>query len=128
VVIANGLKNGIIKAVLEGYSQCTRFIPSPGKSTIKKWLSHAKGFEKGAVIINEGALNALRSEKAISLLPVGITNIEGSFKKGDVIMIYDEKRTQVGLGIARYNDEKARAGMGLKNQRPVIHYDHLFMF
>jgi glutamate 5-kinase len=43
-------------------------------------------------------------------------------------MIYDEKRTQVGLGIARYNDEKARAGMGLKNQRPVIHYDHLFMF
>ncbi len=128
VVIANGLKSGIINAVLEGSSQCTRFIPSPGKSTIKKWLSHARGFEKGAVVINEGALKALRSEKAISLLPVGITYIEGHFKKGDVIMIYDEKRTQVGLGIARYSDEKARTGIGMKNQRPVIHYDHLFMF
>jgi glutamate 5-kinase len=128
VVIANGLKSGIINDVLQGSSQCTRFIPSPGKSTIKKWLSHAKGFEKGAVVINEGALDALRSEKAISLLPVGIINIEGHFKKGDVIMIYDERRTQVGLGIARYNDEKVRAGIGMKNQRPVIHYDHLFMY
>ncbi len=128
VVIANGLKNGIINEVLQGSSQCTRFIPSSGKSTIKKWLSHAKGFEKGAVVINEGALNALRSEKAISLLPVGITAIEGHFKKGDVIMIYDEARTQIGLGIARYGDEKAKAGIGMKNQQPVIHYDHLFIF
>ena len=128
VVIANGLKRGIINDVLEGSSQCTRFVPSSGKSTIKKWLSHAKGFEKGAVVINQGALNALRSEKAISLLPVGVIHIEGHFKKGDVIMIYDEERTQIGLGIARYSDVKARLGIGKKNQRPVIHYDHLFLF
>ena len=128
VVIANGLKDGIINDVLKGSSLCTRFIPSSGKSTIKKWLSHAKGFEKGAVMINQGALNALRSEKAISLLPIGVINIEGHFKKGDVIMIYDEERTQIGLGIARYSDEKAKAGLGKKNQRPVIHYDHLFLF
>lgn len=128
VVIANGLRSGIIKDVLEGSPRCTRFIPSSGKSAIKKWLSHAKGFEKGAVMINQGALNALRSEKAISLLPVGVINIEGHFKKGDVIMIYDEERKQIGLGIARYNDEKARDGIGKKNQKPVIHYDHLFLF
>ena len=128
VVIANGLKDGIINDVLKGSSLCTRFIPSSGKSTIKKWLSHAKGFEKGAVMINQGALNALRSEKAISLLPIGVVNIEGHFKKGDVIMIYDEERTQIGLGIARYSDEKAKVGLGKKNQRPVIHYDHLFLF
>jgi len=128
VVIANGLKKGIIQDVLEGSSNCTRFKPSSGKSTIKKWLSHAKGFEKGAVVINHGALQALKSNRAISLLPVGVINIEGHFKKGDIIMIYDEQGTQVGLGIAKYGDEKARAGLGKKNEKPIIHYDHLFMF
>ena len=128
VVIANGLKKGIINNILEGSSQCTRFKPSTGKSTIKKWLSHAKGFETGAVVINQGALEALKSDRAISLLPIGIIDIEGHFKKGDIIMIYDNQRTQIGLGIAKYSDEKARAWLGKKNQRPVIHYDHLFMF
>ncbi len=128
VVIANGLKKGIINNVLEGSSKCTRFKPSSGKSTIKKWLSHAKGFEKGAVVINQGALQALKSNRAISLLPIGVINIEGHFKKGDIIMIYDEQGAQVGLGIAKYGDEKARAGLGKKNERPIIHYDHLFMF
>lgn len=128
VIIANGLKKGIVKKILEGSSQCTRFKPSSGKSTIKKWLSHARGFEKGAVIINQGALQALKSDRAISLLPVGVVEIEGHFKKGDIIMIYDEYQTQIGLGIARYSDEKAKAGIGKKNQRPVIHYDHLFLF
>jgi len=127
-VIANGWKEDIIKDILEGSSRCTRFIPSAGKSSIKKWLSHAKGFEKGAIVINEGALQALRSERASSLLPIGVVAIEGHFKKGDIIMVYDEARNQVGLGIARYGEDKAEARMGQKNQGPIIHYDHLFMF
>jgi glutamate 5-kinase len=128
VVIANGLRPGILADILDDTATVTRFIPSSRKSTIKKWLSHAKGFEKGAVVINDGALQALRSSKASSLLPVGIIQIEGFFKKGDIIMIYDESRVQVGLGIARYNDEKAKARIGQKNQSPIIHYDYLFLF
>jgi len=128
VMIANGLRSRIIISLLEGSAPCTRFVPSSGKSSIKKWLSHAKGFEKGVIVINDGALVALRSEKASSILPIGITKIEGHFKKGDIILINDEEGTQVGLGISKYNDEKARAKMGHKNQRPLIHYDYLFLF
>ena len=128
VIIANGIKPGILTAIVEGSASGTRFVPSAGKSSIKKWLSHAKGFEKGAVVINEGALLALRSDRASSLLPVGVVGVEGYFKKGDIIMIYDENRNQVGLGIAQYNEEKARWNMGQKNQKPIIHYDYLFLF
>jgi glutamate 5-kinase len=128
VVIANGLRPGIIAGILQKNAPGTRFVPSTGKSGIKKWLSHAKGFEKGIITINNGAHIALRSEKASSLLPVGVVNIEGHFKKGDIVLINDENRNQVGLGIARYSDEKARTKMGLKNQRPLIHYDYLFLF
>ena len=128
VVIANGLRPGIIKDLLEEKAPCTRFVPSTGKSSIKKWLSHAKGFEKGIITINNGALSALKSEKASSILPVGVIKIEGHFQRGDIVMINDEKGSQIGLGIARYNDEKARIKIGLKNQRPLIHYDYLFLF
>ena len=128
VVIANGLKPGILTKIVQGTAPGTRFVPSAGKSSIKKWLAHAKGFEKGAVIINDGALQALRSERANSLLPVGVSAVEGQFKKGDIIMIYDEYRNQAGLGIARYNDEKARSIIGQKNEKPIIHYDYLFLF
>jgi glutamate 5-kinase len=128
VIIANGLRPDILTELMKGTALGTKFIPSTGKSTIKKWLSHAKGFEKGAVIINDGALQALRSTKASSLLPVGVTGIEGHFKKGDIVMIYDPSGRQVGLGITQYNDEKAKAKIGEKNQRPIIHYDYLFLF
>jgi glutamate 5-kinase len=128
VIIANGTRSGILTDLLEKKAPCTRFVPSTGKSTVKKWLSHAKGFEKGMITINNGALSALRSDKASSILPVGIIRIHGHFKKGDIIMIHDEGGNQIGLGIARYGDEKARSKMGLKNQRPIIHYDYLFLF
>ena len=127
VKIANGNRDNILKDVLEDRAINTRFIPSQGKSNIKKWLSHAKGFEKGYVQINNGAKDALKSERATSLLPIGVTKVEGNFDKGDLILIFDENNNQVGLGIAQYNDVKARQKAGVTNQRPLIHYDYLFL-
>ncbi len=127
VRIANGFKNNIIPDVLNNAASFTRFVPASGKTSIKKWLQHSFGFEKGAVIINEGAVKALRTLKAASLLPVGITSVEGEFKKGDLITIYDENRKQIGLGIAQYNDELASQKIGRQREKPLIHYDYLFL-
>ena len=51
----------------------------------------------------------------------------GKFKKGDLIKIIDENQKEIGLGLARYNYEKAQEVVGMKNQKPVIHYDHLYL-
>lgn len=127
VVIANGRKPGIIAGLIGNKETGTRFMPSKGKSSIKKWLAHTEGYEKGAVIINEGAIQALHSKKAVSLLPIGVVDIRGYFDKGDVIKILSEDHTEIGVGMARYNAEMARKNMGMKKQRPVIHYDFLFL-
>ncbi len=127
VIIANGLRDNILMDLMTRKSYCTVFQRSSGKSNIKKWLSHSKGFEKGSVVINEGALTALRSKRATSLLPVGVIEVEGHFKKGDIITIFDSQRNQVGLGKSQYDDLQTRENLGKQNQRPLIHYDYLFL-
>ena len=127
VRIANGRMNNIIPDVLNNRVPHTRFIPASGKTNIKKWLQHSMGFEKGEVTVNDGAVKALKTLKAASLLPVGITRVEGKFQKGDLLIINNENNIQIGLGIARYGDELARQKMGKQHERPLIHYDYLFL-
>ena len=127
VRIANGKKNDIIPLIIKNAVPHTRFVPTPGKTSIKKWLQHSFGFEKGSVVINDGAIKALQTLKAASLLPVGIVSVSGEFQKGDLIIIYNEKNQQVGLGIAQYCDELARTKIGKQHEKPLIHYDYLFL-
>jgi glutamate 5-kinase len=78
-------------------------------SGVKKWIAYSDGFTKGSVVVNKGAAAALKSEKAVSLLPVGIVSIENEFKKGDLIRIVDELGNTIGLGKAQFNSDKVEA-------------------
>lgn len=127
VKIANGRNENIIFNLINNQARCTKFISTSGKSSIKKWLAHTEGYEKGAVTMNEGAVQALRSEKAVSILPVGVVEVAGNFEKGDVIKIFSENGGEIGVGMARYSAEKVRKKMGQQQQRPVVHYDYLFL-
>jgi glutamate 5-kinase len=127
VHIANGTRRNALLDVIDGKLKHTVFKAADKKSNIKKWLSHAKGFQKGSIRINEGAIQMLRSGKASSILPIGVIEIIGSFEKGDIIEITDSSKNEVGLGMAQYNDKKAKELMGIKNQKPIIHYDYLYL-
>jgi len=105
----------------------TVFIPGKKKSGVKKWIAHSEGFEKGKVYINQGARNALLSNKATSLLFIGITKIEGEFKKGDIVKILDEKNKTVGLGRVKYDAAEAIENVGKDKRKPLIHYDYLYL-
>ena len=128
VFIANGLKDGVIPDILNGKESGTHFLKGhKTTSTLKRWLAHSEGFAKGRVYVNEGAKKALYSSNATSLLPVGITRIEGEFKKGDILKILDENDLYIGLGISQYGYDKALERKGLQNQKPLIHYDYLYL-
>jgi glutamate 5-kinase len=127
VHIANGRTENIVSRVISGEQVGTRFPAQKLASSFKKYMAHAYEEAKGKVIVNEGAKNVLLSDKAYSLLPVGITQVVGKFKKGDLIKILDEKENEIGLGLARYGYKKAKEVVGLKNQKPMIHYDHLYL-
>lgn len=128
VHIANGRTENIVIRILQGEEIGTRFPAKKLTSSFKKYMAHAYEEPKGKVVINEGAKSVLLSPaKAHSLLPVGILRVVGSFKKGDIIRIVDENDKEVGLGLARYGYKKAKEVLGLKNQSPLIHYDHLYL-
>ena len=100
VFIANGTRDAIITDIVRRKDvPYTHFVASNKKETgVKKWLSHSDTFAKGAVIINDGAREALLGEKATSLLMIGITRVEGFFKSGDIVRIIDEKGNIYRIG------------------------------
>lgn len=127
VHIANGKTEDIVLRIIQQEKVGTRFPARKLASSFKKYMAHAYEEAKGKVVINDGAKQVLLSDKAHSLLPVGVTQVLGKFKKGDLIKIVDEKEREIGLGLARYGYKKAKELIGLKNQKPVIHYDHLYL-
>ncbi len=127
VQIANGKQDNILLDIVADKPTGTLFRPTKNISSIKKWVAHSEGFVKGIVYIDEGAEKALQSHKPTSLLPVGITRIEGSFKKGDIIKITSHAGRQLGVGRAEYHSEKAAELMHKKNEKALVHYDYLFL-
>lgn len=127
VHIANGTRENVIADVLDNKVPHTYFIPDKGASGRKKWIAHSANYATGKVHINAGARTALTSTKATSLLPIGIVDIESDFKKGDVIKLVDEAEQLIGVGIAEYGADKARERIGQKNQKPLVHYDYLYL-
>ncbi len=127
VTIANGKADDIIARFMNGDTIGTRFMPGKGTSSFKKWIANSHAHAKGFVVVNEGAKDRLQSNTAVSLLPVGVIRIEGEFKKGDIVRIVDENNQEIGLGQTKYGSKKAEGVLGLKNQKPIIHYDHLYL-
>jgi glutamate 5-kinase len=127
VHIANGTKENILTDVLDNKISHTRFIPKKKASGKKKWIAHSETAATGVVQVNEGAKAALISSKASSLLPVGVIDVISDFQKGEIIKIVDENNKLIGLGLAEYGSEKAREWIGQKNQRPLVHYDYLYL-
>lgn len=130
VIIANGKRDNILVDLLQHPAEtlCTRFIPSNEPvSSVKKWIAHSEGFAKGEIHMNECATEVLNSEKAVSILPIGITRIEGEFEKDDIVRIMDFKGNQVGVGKVNCDSGQARESLGKHGKKPVVHYDYLYI-
>ncbi|AFL85936.1 glutamate 5-kinase [Belliella baltica DSM 15883] len=127
VFIANGKKTNILEDIFLKKGEYTFFEPNRSKQSTKKWLAHGERYFVAEIIINEGAKTTLFNQKIASLLPVGIIMISGEFKKGDILCIKDNSGNLIGLGRAEYNSIVAKEKIGLKNQKPIIHYDYLYL-
>jgi glutamate 5-kinase len=130
VHVANGTTENVLIDLLDVKKEFkhTFFVPNKKQnSNIKKWIGYSDGFAKGEVVINEGAANALNSDKAISLLPVGIVTINNNFKKGDLIKIIDETGNIIGMGKAKYDSDRVEVEKKSEKQIPLVHYDFLYL-
>lgn len=130
VIIANGKRPDILLDLFSDVKEvsCTRFLPAAKPvSSVKKWIAHSEGFAKGEVHINKGAEEALLAPKATSLLLVGVTQVVGDFEKDDIVRIVNEEGRLLGVGCTGYGSDEARALMGSRDRKPLVHYDYLYI-
>ena len=107
---------------------CTHFLPSSTPaSSIKKWIAHSDGFCKGEIHLDSEATRTLLDGKIASILPVGITHIEGEFDKDDIVRITGADGTHIGIGRVSCDARTARDECGCKDRKPIVHYDFLFI-
>jgi len=112
-VICNGTVHGTLAEAAAGQDVGTRFAPQPARaSSFKLWLKHAKP-PRGRVRVDAGAARVLR-ERGSSLLPVGVTDVEGRFDAGDAVEIVVDGEV-VGKGIANYSSAELARIKGLKS-------------
>jgi glutamate 5-kinase len=111
--ICNGTSEGTLSAAGADDAVGTRFAPRAGKaSSFKLWLKYAKP-SHGRLLVDEGAARVLR-ESGSSLLPVGITAVEGSFEAGDAVEVAADGAT-IGKGITDYSAAELSRVLGMKS-------------
>ena len=79
----------------------------------KRWIAGTLE-PKGAVVVDQGAAEALCAGK--SLLPAGVTKVEGSFQRGDAVLIRNGAGAELGRGLSAYDHEDARRIIGRKSR------------
>ena len=115
MILANGCPHHPIDAILQN-AKTTLFPSHPHTNPIssrKKWIS-ASLKNKGKIYIDTGALHALKTGS--SLLPVGITHIEGIFERGDCVAVYHNDTEEIGRGLIEHNTENAHYLIGKKTE------------
>ncbi len=97
IVLANGRERDVITRIMAGEPIGTIFMPRRKLSNRARWILNSQ--TAGTIQIDEGALKALRNHK--SLLPSGVTGVEGSFEAGDVVLLNAAAKAVTSLGSAQ---------------------------
>jgi glutamate 5-kinase len=116
MIIADGRRHNPVAWVARG-GQCTWFLtPSNPIKARKKWIAGSLE-PRGTVHIDAGAASALLGGK--SLLPAGVTRVEGGFARGDCVVIRDAQGAEVGRGLVAYDVAVASRLVG-KSSREIL--------
>ena len=134
-VVASGLKEGVLEAILRGAEAGTFFVPSRSRmQSRKRWLAFAS-VPRGGIVVDAGARRALVSGGK-SLLPSGIRTTRRSFRAGDVVSLVDPEDREFARGLANYSRDEVEKIKGLKSHEiaavlghkpydEVVHRDNL---
>lgn len=125
--IANASEaNVIVRLVLENEQLGTSIIPRSRKSSLKRFLAFGSNITAASITVNNGLVKVLANEQnTISILPIGITAFTGDFKTGDIVDILTEDGSKIGVGVAKYNEQKLKEFIGGKHHPVFIHYNYL---
>jgi len=106
-VIAWGREPDALLRLARGEAIGTLLVAQTQKNQARKqWMADHLQL-RGAVVVDAGAARKLL-EEGKSLLPIGMTAVEGEFSRGDVIAVRDESGAEIARGLANYASSEAR--------------------
>jgi glutamate 5-kinase len=135
MVIASGKVEHPLRALGEN-TPCTWFVaPSDPVTARKRWIA-GQLEPKGSLVIDAGAEKALFSGK--SLLPAGVNRVDGTFERGDAVIIRGADGREIGRGLVGYaRDDAARiigkksgeiaAILGYEGRAALVHRDDMVL-
>jgi glutamate 5-kinase len=135
MVIASGRVAHPLAAIDAG-ARCTWFSPQANPASARKaWIAgHIE--PRGTVVVDNGAVAALRAGK--SLLPAGVTAVTGGCSRGDAVVIQAGDGSEIGRGLVAFDFEDARkiagrrsgdieAVLGYRGRAAMIHRDDMVL-
>ena len=106
-VIAWGREPDVLVRLTQGEAIGTLLVAQTQKTQARKqWIADHLQL-RGSVTVDDGAVSKLRDEGK-SLLPIGMTAVDGDFSRGDVIAIRDTHGAEMARGLANYASTEAR--------------------
>ncbi len=128
MVICEGHRKNAVSDAVHGQQVGTTFFDKTanGMAARKSWIALG-GKVKGRVACDDGACEALR-ERGGSLLPVGITGLEGDFTAGDPVDIVDRQGRIIGRGLAGRSSAELAESLGQHGACEFINRDELVIF
>jgi glutamate 5-kinase len=108
----------------------TYFAPTGGRTSARLlWLAHAST-PRGQLVLDDGAVRAV-CERRLSLLPAGITAVQGEFVAGDPVELVSSGGTPVARGLVGYDANELPALLGRSTResglKEVVHRDDLVL-
>jgi glutamate 5-kinase len=136
-VIAWGREPDVLLRLAQGESIGTLLVAQTAKKQARKqWMADHLQL-RGAVAVDAGAAAKLRTDGK-SLLPIGMTGVEGDFSRGDVIAVRDPQGAEIARGLANYASAEARllcrkpssafeSLLGYMAEPEMVHRDNLVL-
>ena len=137
VVIADGREREVLIRLAWGEELGTFFPSSVDRMESRKRWMVAGLSVRGRIAVDAGASRALR-EQGRSLLPAGVSDVEGDFERGDAVAITDDDGQRIACGIANYSAQEILRIRGVRSDRiegvlghhyggEVVHRDNLVL-
>ena len=136
MVIASGEEKDAISRILEGEEIGTLFVSRENRLQFRKrWLAFGARIA-GKIVVDDGCAKAVRKAGGCSILPAGITDVEGEFEAGNTISVVNKNGHELARGLSNYSSEELDMIKGAKTSEienilghkhfdEVIHRDDL---
>lgn len=99
-------------AAIAGGARASLFRPARDPETARRAFITGSLARSGRLVLDEGARAAVLAGK--SLLPAGVTQVEGRFRRGEAVVLAGPDGVRFAVGLAGYDDHEARAVAGLR--------------